>query len=157
MFHSDTYNTKICRYTSYNLSIIFSYFYTIHIPYKTSLCIVNVQILSRAIVYDRKRPILNKNDMRAFVHDRKRMILNKNDTRDVAFHRKKEKGKRKKQRNGGCCVLRDYHPKSVPLSRGEGEQRGSFAISAVRMPHARDPFRRRFEYPAGNNESPLFR
>lgn len=62
--------------------------------------------------------------MRAFVHDRKRMILNKNDTRDVAFHRKKkEKGKRKKQRNGGCCVLRDYHPKSVPLSRGEGEQR----------------------------------
>lgn len=75
-------------------------------------------------MYDRKRTILNKNDMRAFVHDRKRMILNKNDTRDVAFHRKKkEKGKRKKQRNGGCCVLRDYHPKSVPLSRGEGEQR----------------------------------
>lgn len=32
--------------------------------------------------------------MRAFVHDRKRMILNKNDTRDVAFHRKKRrKGK----------------------------------------------------------------
>lgn len=104
MFHSDTYNTKICRYTSYNLSIIFWYFYTIHIPYKSSLCIVNVEILSRAIVYDRKRTILNKNDMRAFVHDRKRMILNKNDTRDVAFQEKK--GEREKKETKKWRMLR---------------------------------------------------
>lgn len=59
-------------------------------------------------------------------------------------------------KNGPCCVLRDYHPPKRAFVAGYGE-RGSCAISAVRMPHTRDPFRRRFEYPAGNNEGPLFR
>lgn len=63
--------------------------------------------------------------------------------------RERERGGGGKWRNNGACsVLRDYHPKSDPLSQ-EGETGGSCAISAVRMPHARDPFRRLWIYIQG--------
>lgn len=73
-----------------------------------------------------------------------------------AWQRRQSYSMRPVGKNGPCCVLRDYHPPKRAFVAGYGE-RGSCAISAVRMPHTRDPFRRRFEYPAGNNEGPLFR
>ena len=38
---------------------------------------------------------------------------------------------------------------SCRFSARKGETQEADAISAVRMPHARDPFRRRFEYIRG--------